>query len=134
MVTPAKKATAKKAPAKKAGTAKKAVAAPAPPAPPGVKPGHVERSTASDLERLGLTADPLAASSLVLARHVDQADSPSGAAAAARELRMTLAEAKSVVKPVLPAAVPSGDGDGVVPPSRLTQLRKKRREPRAAKT
>lgn len=130
--TPAKRATSKRATAKKtapsstsrSGSAGKASTEAPPTSPRGPKPGMAEAATRSELEQLQISHSALAVSAILLARQLDQAESPSGASAAARELRMTLATAKSVTKPLSPPG--EGDEGKVEPPNRLEQLRRKR--------
>lgn len=98
-----------------------------PPEPPGGA-GPVEQSTRHELEQLRISKSALASSAIVLARHVDQADSAGAASAAARELRMTLATAKSVLLPHTrddeDDEEPKGKSN-VTPPGRLEQMRRK---------
>lgn len=82
-----------------------------------------------ELRQLKLIGTGVSAAAVRMARHVDEAESASGAAAASREMRMALATARALGNPLSPPAR-SGtdpdevDGDGVVVgPSRLTQLR-----------
>lgn len=75
--------------------------------------GEVECSTFEDLRRLGLHTTPLGRSSLKIARHLDEATSGGEAAAAARELRMSLAATYAAGKPLSPPTQ-GDDGDGVV--------------------
>lgn len=74
--------------------------------------GDVERSTAEDLQNAGIASSALGRSALKLARHVDGAVSGAEAAAAARELRMTLATAYSLAKPLSPLSGTNNGADG----------------------
>lgn len=162
-MSPAKKATSKKASSSKRAPAKKSAAKKTPPTPrrrrrepekpdvdqvvedlgkkgadsgPAKTPGDagpVETSTRHELEQLRISRSALAASAVILARHVDHAESAPAASAAARELRMTLNTAKSVL---LPHTHDDDEGgSNVTPPSRLEAMRKKaeRRSGRSAK-
>lgn len=121
---PAKKTTARKrTPAKKAaGVRKKASTTSTKTADgatstrsPRRREGPVERATRLELERAKLHTSPLAASAIRMAHHVDEADGAQAAAAAARELRLTLATAYSVGNPLSPpGAGEDPDSEGVV--------------------
>lgn len=123
--TPAKKAAGKRSTAKKTApsTSKGAETASTPP-PPAPKYGLAETATRNELEGMRIAHSALAVSAILLARQLDQADSAAGASAAARELRMTLGRAESVVKPLSPPE--EGETGKVEPPNRLVQLREKR--------
>ena len=89
---------------------------------------YVESAVRAELEAASLIEAALSASAVVLARHLDRAESAAGAAAAAREMRMTLMAARSVLKPLSPKQVGDhGDPKGnVTGPNRLQELRKQR--------
>lgn len=93
----ARKSTAKRAPAKKTAAKK-------PPAKPRVvgPAGSTERVTWEELRDLDLLGTSPARTALAMAKWVDKADSPQGAAAAARELRMQMQVARNTGKPLSP--------------------------------
>lgn len=78
----------------------------------------VVAATRAELKALGAESSALGASALALARHVDDPDSTSAAAAAARELRMTFAALRE------PAAVGTKSESPMT--TRLEQLRRER--------
>lgn len=97
---------------------------------PARQPGPVEAATQHELEQLRLSRSALAVSAVTLARHVDEADSAGAAASAARELRMTLAMAKSHLTPGHhddddddQADEDTGTEGSVTPPSQLERMR-----------
>lgn len=122
-------------PAKKRAprAAKRTAATPAPPPPleqgpdDAPKRGLTESQTLRELEQLKLSETALAASALLVARHLDNADTAAGAASAARELRMTMAAVRSLGNPLSPSAggEVGENGSNVVSANRLEQLRKK---------
>lgn len=71
--------------------------------------GPVERATRYELTTIVAPAS-LAAAAVVLAHQVDVADSPTLAATAARELRLTMSTARGIAQP---AAMPSNPLDEV---------------------
>lgn len=91
--------------------------------------GPVEAGVHRELSASRLVDTAHGAAALKGARHVDEAVSGAEFAAAARELRLTLAQARSVGNPLSPRPAVSGEpattskGTTVVPPSRLERLR-----------
>lgn len=106
----------KKAVAKKAGW-------------PQPKTGPVESAVRTELELAGVSHSALAASAIAMAQNVDRAESPAGASAAARELRIVLPLARTTVNPLSPPAGRKGsreevEEDGSEPgPTRLSLVR-----------
>lgn len=97
---------------------------------------YVESAVRVELERASLVEAALSASAVVLARWLDRAESAAGAAAAAREMRMTLMAAKSVLKPISPTRGenPASQGGNVTAANRLEALRKQRDKTRATRS
>ncbi len=82
----------------------------------------------TELEAAGVAHSALAASALAMARNVDEAETASGASAAARELRIVLPLARTTVNPLSPPAEakkPADEDGTVVGPTRLETLRKR---------
>lgn len=79
--------------------------------------GPVEAGAVRDLTTAGVYGSALALSAQTMARHVDQAESAAAAAVAGREMRMALAMAYTLGKPLSPHSgqdKDGDDGDGVV--------------------
>lgn len=98
----AKTATAKKTTAPKKTASTKSAPSNTEAAPRRRRPATpttVAYAVRKELQKADLIEAALAASAYTLAKHLDKAETASGAAAAARELRMTLMAAQSVVRP-----------------------------------
>lgn len=112
--TTARKTTAAKkaAPAKTTKRAPKKTTTKAKPPSPAPRPsgraGSNERATWDELRALGLLGTAHARAALEMAKWVDKADSPQGAAAAGRELRMQMAAARNAGNSLSP---PTAGGD-----------------------
>jgi hypothetical protein len=88
----------------------------------------VEAAVLAELEAAGVAHSALAQSALAMARNVDEAETPAGASAAARELRIVLPLARTTVNPLSPPAdaeKPTEGAENVVGPTRLDTLRKR---------
>jgi hypothetical protein len=98
------------------------------PAPPAVADvGPVELAARTELRALALDQTTLAASVFMSARHADRADSAAGAAAALREMRMTLSALKAAGSSLPAPGEKQGEQPtNVTPPNRLQALRERK--------